>query len=234
MKQKVQVALLLGMLVAGIRLAIIFYQRHEEAVRPNKPESLALNPDYYVTPKKLYPYDLKSAKQLTQQPVWVKVGYYYPYYPYDLATHAVDFSHEAGKLLPIQRLEIRNVITTASPRVGEKQIMAIFEQAGKEFAVAIGAERSGDFKFYSDDMFFIEDPHQLYKHWQVDVWQAIDQHQVRTGMSELQADFAIGVGLSEPGGDAIDKRLNYPNGGNPLQLTFHSGKVSDIRPGSAE
>ena len=164
----------------------------------------------------------------------MKVGYYYPYYPYDLATHAVDFSHEAGKLLPIQRLEIRNVITTASPRVGEKQIMAIFEQAGKEFAVAIGAERSGDFKFYSDDMFFIEDPHQLYKHWQVDVWQAIDQHQVRTGMSELQADFAIGVGLSEPGGDAIDKRLNYPNDGNPLQLTFHSGKVSDIRPGSAE
>ena len=50
----------------------------------NRPESSPpLNPDYYVVPKKLYAYDLKSAKQLTQQPVWVKVGYSSTYYRYD-------------------------------------------------------------------------------------------------------------------------------------------------------
>lgn len=104
------------MLVAGIRLAIIFYERHEQAVRQTKKqEAPALNPDYYVTPKKLYPYDLKSARQLTKQPVWVKVGYAYFYYPFDPATRRANFSHEGGKLTPLQRLEIKSIISDVSP-----------------------------------------------------------------------------------------------------------------------
>ncbi len=111
--------------------------------------------------------------------------------------------------------------------------MAVFDEAGKEYAVSIGSEKNGEYKFYSNDMLFIEDPHQLYKHWPADVWQAIDQHQVKPGMSELQADFAIGIGLLQPGGDSIDRTLEYPNGGNPLTVSFHSGKAVDIRTGPA-
>ena len=97
MKKKIQIALLLTMLVAGIRLAWISYDRHQAAILPAKEQPRALNPDYYVTPKKLYPYDLKSAKQLTKQPVWVKVGYAYPYFPYDPANHhAPDDVGDAG------------------------------------------------------------------------------------------------------------------------------------------
>src|SRR5207248_7584989 len=99
MKQKIQIALILAMLVAGIRLGWIFYERHEAAKLPVKQEAPPLNPDYYVTPRKLYPYDLKSAKQLIKQPGWVKVGYAYSYYTYDPAAHRADFSHVAGKLL---------------------------------------------------------------------------------------------------------------------------------------
>jgi hypothetical protein len=230
MKQKIQIALILGMLVAGIRLAIIFYERHEEAVQQTKKqETPAHNPDYYVTPKKLYPYDLKSARQLIKQPVWVKVGYAYFFYPYDPATHRVNFSHEGGKLTPLQKLEIKNIISDVSPEApGERQVMAVFEQAGKQYAVSIGSEKNGEYKFYSNDMLFIEDPHQLYKHWPADVWQAIDQHQVKPGMSELQVDFAIGIGLLEPGSDSIDRTLDYPNGGTPLRISFHSGKAVEF------
>jgi hypothetical protein len=234
MKQKIQIALILAMLIAGIRLAVIFYERHEEASQPKKQQAAPLDPDYYVTPKKLYLYDLKSARQLTRQPVWVKVGYYYSYFPYDPATHAVNFAHESGKLQPIQKLEIKDVVAVLSKdEPGKKQVMAVFLQAGKSYAVAIGSDTGGDFKFFSDDMFFIEDPHQLYKHWPADVWQAIDQHQAKPGMNELQADFAIGIGLAEPGADAIDKTLNYPNDGKPLRITYHDGKAADIRPGAA-
>jgi hypothetical protein len=60
------------------------------------------------SPKKLYPYDLKSAKQLTRQPVWVKEGYRYTYYPYVPVVKSVDFGHEAGVLGPIERLEIKD------------------------------------------------------------------------------------------------------------------------------
>ena len=225
--------MIIVMLIAGIRLGIIFYERHEEAVeQTKKPEVRSLNPDYYVTPKKLHPYDLKSAKQLMKQPVWVRVGYAYLYYSYDPATHHADFSHEAGKLLPIQKLEIQDVVTGVSPRdPGERQVLAVFEQVGKHYAAPIGSERDGDYRFYSDDMLFLEDPHQLYKHWPTDVWQAIDKHQVKPGMNELQADFAIGIGLLESGSDSIDRILDYPNGGKPLSISYHDGKAMEVRPG---
>ena len=78
-RQKLQLALLLAMVVAGVRAGYILYQRYEDRVAADKQKQAAnvgySNPDYYVNPKKLYPYDLKSARQLTQQPVWVKEGY---------------------------------------------------------------------------------------------------------------------------------------------------------------
>jgi hypothetical protein len=160
------------------------------------------------------------------------MGYAYSYYVYDSATRHADLSREAGKLLPIQRLEIKDVGTGVAPKSqGERQVLAVFEQEGKHYATPIGTESGGDYKFYSDDMLFIEDPHQLYKHWPADVWQAIDQHQVKPGMSELEASFAVGIGLLESGSDEIDRTLDYPNGGKPLVISYHDGKAVDVRPG---
>jgi hypothetical protein len=75
--------------VAGVRAGYILYERHEDFLAAQKQQQAKnagySNADYYVAPKKLYPFDLKSAKQLTQQPVWVKEGYRYTYYRYDAA-----------------------------------------------------------------------------------------------------------------------------------------------------
>lgn len=234
MKKKIHIILLLAIVAAGIRLGLIFYQRHQDNGRLVKKEAPPLNPDYYVSAKKLYPYDLKSAKQLTRQPVWVKVGYFYPFYAYDPATQRTDFSHEAGKLTPLQKFEIKDVVSGASPKnPGERQVLAVFRDNGKSYATPIGNDKNGDFKFYSDDMFFIEDPHQLYSHWPAEFWQAIDQHKVKPGMNELQADLAIGVGLLDSGSGSVDKTLNYPNGGKPITISFRDGKAAEIRPGPA-
>src|SRR5438270_13819352 len=116
MKQTFQCIMIVAILPAGIRIGLILYERHEAGIAPAKKESAPLNPDYYVTPKKLYPYDLKSAKQLTQQPAWVKVGYYYPYYSYDPATRIDDVSLEAGTILQLQILDIKDLIETDSPQ----------------------------------------------------------------------------------------------------------------------
>jgi hypothetical protein len=232
MKQRIQIIMIVAILVAGIRLGLILYERHEAGIAPAKKESAPLNPDYYVTPKKLYPYDLKSAKQLTQQPAWVKVGYYYPYYSYDPATRHADLSHEAGTLLPLQKLDIKDVIAAASPKTpGGQQILAVFEQQSKRYATPVGIVKNGDYKFNVNDMLFIENPHQLYKHWPADVWQSIDQHQVKPGMNELQADFAVGIGLLESGSDSYSRTLDYPNGGKPLTINFENGKAVEIRQG---
>src|SRR5271169_2572321 len=131
-RQKIQLALLLALVVATLRAGYILYQRHEdnvEAEKQKKAQNIGYsNLDYYVTPKKLYPYDLKSAKQLTQQPVWVKEGYRYTYYGYDAARKRVDFDHEVGLLLPIEQLEIKDVVTAMAPGAGSRrQVMAVFQ-----------------------------------------------------------------------------------------------------------
>ena len=233
-KQKIQLALIAAIVITGARTGYILYKRHQDYLAGEKLKKAQnvgySNPDYYVTPKKLYPYDLKSAQQLTRQPVWVKEGYRYTYYPFNPATRHSDFANDAGTLLPIERLQIKDVEVESSPKAG-RQMMAVFEKDGKNFAVPIGFENEGQYKIYSDEMFYIEDPHELYKHWAADVWQAVDRHEVKTGMNELQADFAVGMGVPDPGASS-DRTVRYPNGGKPLVVTYHDGKAVDVKAGA--
>ena len=233
-QKRLQIFLVAALVIAGGRAAYIVYSRRtamKDEAKP-KPET-ALKADYYVTPKKLHAYDLRSARQLTEQAVWVKVGYQLTYYPYDRERHKTDFGHEAGTLLPLQKLAIQDVVTDVSPLApGIKQVMACFSLEGKAYAVPIGAEKGGDFKIYSDEAFFLEDPHDLYKHWPADVWKKIDAHEVQLGMSELQASFAIGMGVAAGSGDYGSRTLRYPNGGKPLAIRFENDKAVAIKPGS--
>jgi hypothetical protein len=155
-KKKIQIVLALAILIAAVRTGYILYERHEDTVQQKKTaDAPPLNPDYYITPKKLYPFDLKSAKQLTQQPVWAKVGYRYPYFTYNPATHHTDFAKEVGLILPLQKLAIKDVVTDKAPDSGDvKQILAVFEQEGKLYTVQIGTVEGNEYKFFSDAMFF--------------------------------------------------------------------------------
>jgi hypothetical protein len=236
-KKRIQIALILALVVAGVRAGVILYQRHEDYLAAQKRQKAKdagyANADYYVTPKKLYPFDLKSAKTLTQQPVWVKEGYRYTYYPYDAARKRTDFSKEAGLLLPIERLEIKDALSETGPGAGNRrQLMAVFEKEGKSYAVPIGFETQGQYKIYSDEMFFVEDPHELYKHWPADIWQAVAQHEVKPGMNELQADFAVGMGVPDAGASSDEKTVRYPNGGKPIVVNYRGGKAAEVKAGT--
>jgi hypothetical protein len=229
-KRKIQLVLMILIAVAALRAGYVVYTRHSERTEPAANQAPPLNPDYYVVPKKLYPYDLKSAKQLTQQPVWVKEGYRFTYYPYDRASRHADFSHEAGLLLPIQKLEVKDVVSVATPQ-HLQQVMAVFEQEGKTYAVPIGSQSGDSYQIYSDEMFFIQDPRELYKHWPADVWASIEQHQIKPGMNEFQAYFSIGMGVPERSSDPAVKTVRYPNGGKSVTITFRDGKAAEITGG---
>ena len=232
-QKKLQIFLVVAIVLAGGRAAYIVYERREAMKEDAKPkQETALKADYYVTPKKVHAYDVKSARQLTEQPVWVKYGYQLTYYPYDVARHKAEFGHEAGTLLPLQKLAIQDVVTDVAPQApGNKQVLACFSLDGKSYAVPIGAEKGGDFKLRADDIFFVEDPHDLYKHWPADVWKKIDAHEVQAGMSELQASFSIGAGAPEGSGDYGSRTLHYANGGKPLMITFQNDKAVEIKAG---
>jgi hypothetical protein len=234
-KQRIQIALGLALVVAGIRAGYILYERHEDYLAAQKQEQAKKagysNADYYVTPKKLHPYDLKSAMQLTQQPVWVKEGYRYTYYRYVPVVKKVDFLHESGLLGPLERLEIKDVMVVAAPG-GRRQVVATFEKNEHSYAVPVGFESAGQYKIYSDEIFYVEDPHELYKHWPAEVWQAVAQHELKPGMDEMQADFAVGMGVPDAGASSNEKTVRYPNGGKPLVVIYRGGKAAEIKAGS--
>lgn len=231
-KQRIQLLLVIAIAVAALRAGYVVYERRSERAEQSTKQAPLLNPDYYVIPKKLYPYDLKSAKQLTHQPAWVKEGYRFTYYPYDRARHHTDFSREAGLLLPIQKLKVVDVVTDITPHSAHlQQVMAVFEQEGKAYAVPIGSQTGDSYQIYSDEMFFVQDPRELYKHWPADVWESIEKHQIKPGMNEFQAYFAIGMGVPERSSDPAVKTVRYPNGGKPVTITFRDGKAAEITGG---
>jgi|SRR5690349_6358948 hypothetical protein len=231
-KRKIQLFLAAAIAIAALRAAYIFYERRSEEKQSAQPKQDApLMADYYITPRKLRPYDLKSAKELANQPAWVKEGYKYSFYPYEAAKKRTDFSREAGTLGPIEKLQITDVVTDVAPRAaGQRQLMALFEKDGKTYAVPIGSVKDGNYQIYSDEMFYIQDPRELYKHWTSDVWQSIERHEVQQGMNELQADFAIGMGMPQTSMDSTTKTVRYPNGGKPLTVVYRNGKAAEVKP----
>jgi hypothetical protein len=225
----IQIVLLVAIIAAGINFYVTIRERRTGLAAPKRPE-VALDPDYYVTPKKLRPQDLKDAKELTRQPVWVRDGYRYTFYPYN--GHS-DYDHPAGTLGPLEKLEIKDVVLDRTPgSETQKQVMAIFERDGKRYAFPIGLRDNGDYKIYSDEILFIQDPRELYKHWSPEVWKAIDNHEVKPGMNELQAFFAIGMGTPEGTGTTNPRIVNFPNNGHPIRVTFTNDKATDVQPGS--
>ena len=234
MKTRHVIQLILGvaLVAAALRLGLIYYERHAPAPGPAAPQPTALDPDYYVVPKKLHAYDLKTARAgMAGHPAWVREGYKFTYYRYDPSRRQTEFAHPAGLLLPLEQLNVRDVVQTPPPAAGElPQIVAVFQKAGREFAVPIGIRQADDYTLYADDMLFFEDPHQLYRHWTPEVWQAVDRHRVLPGMNELQASFALGMGIPQPADTEAGKTVVYPNGGNQTTVVFRGGKAVEIKP----
>jgi hypothetical protein len=144
---------------------------------------------------------------------------------------SVDFAHEAGLLGPLERVEMKDVMVVPAPG-GRRQVVATFDKDGHSFAVPVGFENDGQYKIYSDEMFYVEDPHGLYKFWPADVWQSIERHEVKPGMDELQADFAVGMGVPDAGASSEEKTVRYPNGGKPLVVSYSGGKATEVKAGA--
>lgn len=237
-KRRIRVLLGAALALAAARTVFIFYERDREAqqaveqAKQNQRKKDTLDPDYYVAPRKLYAYDLAGAQELTKSPVWVRTGYSVAYYPFDpIAKHA-NFEHEAGLVLPLEKLQITKVVLDRAPKAaGEKQIMAVYAKAAKQYAFPIGVAQGTSFTFYANEMLFLDDPHVLYKHWAPEVWEAIGKHEVQVGMNELQASCAVGLGLLEGSGTGEERVLHYANGGTPLAVTFRRGKTTEVRRG---
>jgi hypothetical protein len=238
-RKRLQVALVIILVLAAARAAYVFYERSDASTPAKKEPSYSTDLDNYVAPPRIQPYDLKSAqKELAGKTVWVRAGNQLPYFPYNSAVHQAKLDRKTGMLEPLEKLEIDDVIAqrgAASPQTGgsavvQKQILAVFRKPGQpeHYALAIGINSGNDFSFTVNDLLFLADPHELYKHWPPDVWKAIDQHTARKGMNELQVGFALGTSATASSGEYGNRTLEYTNNGKPVKVIFERNKAVTI------
>jgi hypothetical protein len=234
--QKWALATLGLVLIFGIRFYFLWRERNAPVVQKPQEVRRALTDDEIVQPRKLYIDDLKSAKDLNGKTVWVQAGYEMDYYPY--AAHRVEFAHHVGVIPAAQVLTIVDMVPEKAPAklvsrvpLGDKQVFAIFTMPGdtKQYATAVGYIQGSDSKYYCDDVFYYDDPHQLYKHWPADVWQAVDQHQPKAGMNELQVAMALGVIQQSDSSDYGNRTVHYDAGGKKWAVSYQKDKATDVK-----
>jgi hypothetical protein len=244
--KKIQIILGVALLLAAVRLGLIYQERHAAAppVKSAPQNNLAL--DDYVVPKKLHAYDLQSAKELIGKTVWVRTGNQVVFYAFDPTKRRADFTKEGGLLAPLQKLEIKDVVLQTSPGGGTKvygsgenqfrihdeqqEMLAVFvtPPSTRLLAAPIGAKHGGTYNIVIDDMFFLQDPHDLYNHWPKAMWESVDNHEVTKGMSELQASFALGAGVQHGDGDYGNRTLEFRRGDERVLVTFTGNRASAI------
>jgi hypothetical protein len=98
------------------------------------------------------------------------------------------------------------------------------------FAAPVGSAVGDNYNFTANEIFFFVDPHELYKHWPPDVWSAIDQHQAKPGMNEIQVSLALGTAGSVGVGDYGNRTNEYSNNGNPVKVTFEKNRAVSVDP----
>jgi hypothetical protein len=246
LKKTLKINAIIGAVIVVGAIGYLVYSRRDPGTAPKKAETTySSNMDDYVTPRKIFPYNVDSAKkEIVGKPLWIKTGNVIPYYPYDATTHTVNFKKKAGLLPPLAKLQIKDVVLQREPvalkegqvSIIQKQIMAVFEKADEPgtFAASFGTNTGDDYTFTANDMFFFDDPHELYKHWPADVWSAVDQHEAKQGMSELQASFALGTAMNADPGDYGNRTIEFVNAGKPVTVVFEKNKAVTVTPGKAQ
>ncbi|MFT4112947.1 hypothetical protein [Silvibacterium sp.] len=227
--------------IVGTRFYFLWRERNAPAVVQHQAMERRVTADDVVQPKKMYMNTLADAKALAGKPVWVQAGYTLDYYPY--AGHRVDFAHHAGVLPGVTELSVKDVITQKTPENvasrlphGDKQVFAVFTLPNDEktYATAIGYIKGpdahpSDEKYYCDDIFYYEDPHQLYKFWDASVWQAVDQHIAKPGMNELQTSMSLGMIQQSDASTMGDRTVRYDADGKKWAVTFVNDKATNVQ-----
>ena len=238
-KKRTRITIGILLVLLFIRLGFILYQRHEANKPAEKKVTYSSNMDDYVNLPKIHPYDLKSAaKELVGKTVWVRAGNSVNYYPFSAGSRTADLKQEKGLLPPLAKLQVKDIVaqkSSAAPvaegqvSVVQKQALAVFQMgdAPGTYAVPIGTGNGDEYEFTVNDLFFLADPHELYKHWPPETWQAIDNHQAKQGMNEIQVAMALGTAATGSG-EYGNRTLQFENNGHPVNVTFANNKATSV------
>ncbi len=234
--QKALIITLITLTIGGVYLLVVFEKRRNPGVVPQTDQEQALTPDDVAVVRMMFPTAFDDVLKLQNTSVWMKNGYTMPYFPYN--SGHIDFNQNQGKIPPAQRLDIKKVIKAAAPATvddgishGSRQVFAVFALPGGAslYATAIGVIDGSQEEYFSDVLFFYDDPRTIYDNWPKNVWAAIDAHQVLPGMSELQTRMSIGQKTQSDGSSEGNRTVTYDQAGKSWTITFVDNKATTIK-----
>lgn len=236
--QKILIPFFITAVIGGIYLFIVFKHREEPGAGARKQPEQQLTADDVAIVRVEFPQHFDDVKDLEGKSVWMKSGYSMPYYRY--AGGRVEWTKQEGLLPPAQRLDVKKVIKAAAPASvrdnvehGDHQALLVFSlpENGKDlYATAVGfMNGSNDEHYYDDILLYYDDPHKIYTNWPKDTWAAIDAHQVKPGMSELQTRMAIGMRAQQDGEKEGDRTVDYDVNGKHIVVTYSHNKATSIQ-----
>jgi hypothetical protein len=231
---------LVALLAVGGQIVYLHHQRNLAGMVAARVDYGPTDPDDLVFLKKERPSSLADVKQLASTTIWVSAGGQMEYYPY--AGHHADYAKSAGTLLGAEPLIVKDAFEQVAPKTatyripgGDKQVLLAFTMPKsadpkKEYAVPVGYVQGGDYTFFTDEVFFYDDPHGLYKHWGAKVWEAVEAHQVILGMNERQVELSLGQVSKSVSNEYGNRMVVFANVGHPMAVTFVKNHVTSFRP----
>lgn len=233
--QRILIPFAITVVVGGIYLFVVWKHRQSPGTVRTQPEQ-KLTADDVAVVRMDFPQHFDDLLDLQGKSVWMKDGNSMPYYPY--TGGRVQFAKQIGLLPPDQKLEIKKFIKVAVPanihdkvEHGDRQAMAVFSLPDSKdlFATPVGYMHGNEEAYYTDLLFYYDDPHTIYSNWSKEIWAAIDAHQVKPGMNELQTRTAIGMSMHPVGEKEGDRAVTYDVNGKETTVTFQNNHATSIQ-----
>lgn len=234
--KKILIPTLITLAIGGAYLLFVWHQRQNPGVVGKQPEEQHLSADDVAVVRMEFPQHFDDVKDLEGKSVWMKNGYSMPYYPY--AGGHVEFNKPAGLIPAAQRLEVKKAIKASAPATvhdniehGDRQVMVVFTlpDGSEQFATPVGFLQGQDEHYFCDLLFYYDDPHTIYSNWPKDTWSAIDAHQAKPGMSELQTRMALGMKANPDGQVEGSRTVDYDVNGKHYIVTYRENHATDIK-----
>jgi hypothetical protein len=235
--KKILIPTVITLVLGGFYLFIVFKHRQNPGIVNQNQPAEHLTADDVAVVRMEFPQHFDDVKELEGKSVWMKNGYSMPYYPYEAGR--IEFAKQIGLIPADQRLDVKKVIKEAVPASvadniehGSHQAMIVFTLPGgtDQFATPVGyLENANDEHYFCDLLFYYDDPHSIYSNWPKDMWVAIDAHQVKPGMSELQTRMAIGMKMHPDGQTEGDRTVDYDVNGKHHAITYVKNRATAIQ-----